>query len=134
MPYSVKSTQIPSNPLTYKLVLLDDCNEPIGYATGEFRQYAMWYDGQRHFFITDFVLTDRPQQPGLGARFLKAVESFAYQQGACWIRGQLERKPNAYADLGTGGRDLSTFWGASGYGLKQEIYDDSIRVWKALRH
>ncbi|UFH57095.1 GNAT family N-acetyltransferase [Spirosoma sp. KNUC1025] len=134
MNYQAELDQAAPNAQTYRLLLFDNQNQPIGYARGEFRQYAMWYDGQLHFFLYELVVSDQThRQQGLGNQLLKAVEAFARTKGACWIRGQMGQKTSSYTDNATDETAATNFWGNNGYGIKREIYDDSIRFWKPLQ-
>lgn len=133
MYYQIEITAGPSSHQPQKLQLFDDQNQLVGYATGEFRQYTGWFDGQLHFFLNELVVT-HPSQPLqlLSSRLLKAVEEFARTKGASWIRGQMGLKGVGYTDNPSDERALNRFWGTNGYGLKREIYEDAIRFWKPL--
>ncbi|MBD2756789.1 GNAT family N-acetyltransferase [Spirosoma validum] len=134
MAYTVELTQLSSAPQAYQLSLLDDENQPIGYAMGEFRQYVVWYEGQPYFFLNDLVISDQAQQQqGFGDQLLQEVEAFARREGAYWIRGHVDPQSVSYTTAGTDKRTLGKFLGKHGYGLKREIHDDSIRFWKPLR-
>lgn len=133
MPLTVKFNQISSDPKAYELVLIDGQSQPIGHATGEFRQYTEWYNGQPYFFLTNLAVNNATyRQHGLGSQLLRVVEAFARKEGAHWIRGQMGNKTSEYTPTPTNEGSLRTFWTTNGYGLKQEIYDHSIRFWKPL--
>ena len=134
MYYQVETVAGSLSHQTQKLQLFNDQNQLIGYATGEFRQYARWFDGQLHFFLNELVIT-HPSQPLqlLSSQLLKAVEEFARTKGASWIRGQMGLKGVGYTDNPTDERALNRFWGNNGYGSKREIYEDAIRFWKPLQ-
>ena len=133
MLYKVDVDKNASNTDVYRIHLLDTQHQLIGHALGEFRQYAAWYDGHPSFFLLELTITDKAhQQQGLGRYLLKAVEAFARQQGAHWIRGQFGTKAAEQTYVNTSEQTLKQFWFESGYGFKQEIYDNSIRFWKPL--
>jgi GNAT superfamily N-acetyltransferase len=132
MTIRIELEQTSSSAQVYRLDLLDECNQTVGYATGEFRRYAVWFNGQPHFFLDQLVIPDKDhRQQGFGSQLVKAVEAFARNQGASWIRGQFV--PSQFASTSADERALSAFWNKNGYGLKREIYDNSIRFWKPLR-
>lgn len=134
MYYRIESLAGSLSHQTQKLHLFDDQNQLIGYATGEFRQYAGWFDGQLHFFLNELVITHQSQPlQRLSSQLLKAVEEFARTKGASWIRGQMGLKGVGYTDNPMDERALTRFWGTNGYGLKREIYEDAIRFWKPLQ-
>lgn len=134
MRYQVEATQSSLSQQAQKLHLFDDQDQLVGYATGEFRQYVTWFDGQLHFFLYELVVTNpTPRLPKLGNQLLKAVEDFARTKGASWIRGQISLKAAKYTDDSTDDRAVSRFWGTNGYGIKREIYEDAIRFWKPLQ-
>lgn len=133
MAYTVELTQLPSGPQAYRLSLLNDDNQPIGYAMGEFRQYVVWYEGQPYFFLNDLVINGEGRQKDFSSHLLEEVEAFARQQGAYWIRGHVDPQSLNYTTTSTDKRTLGKLLGKHGYGLKQEIHDNSIRFWKPLR-
>ncbi|WP_420151439.1 GNAT family N-acetyltransferase [Spirosoma sp.] len=134
MKYKVEPEQAVSNVRTYRVLFFTDQNRPVGYAKGEFRQNPMWYNGLPYFFLTDLTITDQTcQQQGIGSQILKVVEAFARKEGAYWIRGQMAPRATGYTDDPANERATNTFWGANGYGIKREIYDNSIRFWKPLQ-
>ncbi|CCH54734.1 hypothetical protein BN8_03935 [Fibrisoma limi BUZ 3] len=134
MTFQIEHDPTPSSHPTYRLVMLDDHNLPIGYATGEFRRYAVWYNGQPYFFLNTVTIPDKAnRQQGLGTKLLKAVEEFARNKGAIWIRGQFSGSLTEATANQESERVLRNFWQKNGYGLKREVYDDCTRFWKPLQ-
>ncbi|WP_460950801.1 hypothetical protein [Spirosoma daeguense] len=134
MSYTTELTPPSATNKAYQVVLYNEQQQPIGQAMGEFRQQAMWYDGHPYFFLTSLVVSDSvPRWQELGSQLLKTLEAVACDNGVAWIRGQMETKTTKQLPAASDKQSLKTFWVKNGYGLRQEIYDGSIRFWKPLQ-
>lgn len=133
MTHSMRINVSAPMPSACQLTLLDEQDQAVGLAQGEFRQHSQWYQGQKYFFLESIrIFQPDHRQQGLGSYLLKAVERLARQQGAQCIRGQFAYHPTGYSSTREAESTLTVFWRKHGYSLQREVHDNSLRIWKPL--